>query len=325
MTRLNIGFVLVPDFTLLALAAFVDTLRLAADEGDRSRQVHCGWTVMSADGRAVRASNGVEVSAGPLGDPAQFDYVVVVGGTLHRGAYDAADAWLVRAAKIVPLVGICTGSFVLARAGLMAGRRACVSWFHKAEFEAEFPGLDVVADQLFVVDRDRITCAGGTGVVHLASHLVDRHLGPGWSAKGLRVMLEEGAREAGSPQPQPALPGLGPIADARVRRAMLLIERRLSAPPGAAELAHHVGTTPRQLSRLFRAATGRPPAAFGASLRLDRAHAAVIGTPQRLTRIALDHGFADAAHFARTYRAAYGCTPSAARREARNRMVSETI
>ena len=317
---LNIGFLLMPDFTLLALAGFVDTLRLAADEGDRSRPIRCAWTLMGEGGRPVRTSSGISVEpAAGLLPPERFDYVVVVGGTLHRGPEIAAttlEYLRTAAARRIPLIGICTGGFVLARAGLMTGRRCCVSWFHRDELAAEFPDMRVVADELYVFDGDRITCAGGTSVVHLASQLVERHVGPGHSAKGLRVMLEERPRSARSPQPSPTIPGLDRISDVRVRRAMLLIERQLSKPLASAEVAAAAGTTVRQLSRLFHRDTGLSPGQFREALRLHRARSAVTGSRERIAHVAAEFGFADAAHFSRSYRKHYGVTPTADRRRA---------
>lgn len=325
---LRVGLLLMPDFTLLALAGFVDTLRLAADEGDRSRPVHCSWTLMSGDGRPVRASSGVVVEpGGGLLPPERFDYVVVVGGTLHRGPDldDATVAWLRGVANAgIPLVGICTGGLVLARAGLMSGRRCCISWFHREEMAAEFPDLTIVADELYVFDGDRITCAGGTSVVHLASQLVERHLGAGRSSKGLRVMLEDRVRPARSPQPPAPIPGLGTVNDHRVRRAMLLIERGLDRRVPLAKVAGAVGTTVRQLGRLFAEHAGTSPSAFRETLRLDRARAAVTGTGESMTRIAADLGFADAAHFSRRYRERHGVQPSADRRAARHARAADT-
>jgi transcriptional regulator GlxA family with amidase domain len=320
---LRVGLLLMPDFTLLALAGFVDTLRLAADEGDRSRPVRCSWTLMTENGHAVRSSAGVlvEPTAGLL-SPDRFDYLVVVGGTLHRGPEIGAAtlAYLhTAAAEGVPLVGICTGGFALARAGLMRGRRCCISWFHRDELAAEFPDMTIVADELYVFDGDRITCAGGTSVVHLASRLVERHVGVGRSRKGLRVMLEEHARDARSPQPPPAVPGLDRVTDHRVRRAMLLIERGLDRSTPLTEIASAVGATVRHLGRLFVAEAGVSPGAFRDALRLDRAHAAVTSTREPMTRIAADLGFADAAHFSRCFKRRHGVSPTIARRTAQAR------
>ena len=78
---IRVGFILSPSFTLLPFAGFVDTLRHAADEGDRSRQVHCRWTILGATLDPVRASCGAEIRPWQTyGDPGAFDYVVIVGG-----------------------------------------------------------------------------------------------------------------------------------------------------------------------------------------------------------------------------------------------------
>ena len=139
---LRIGFILANDFTLSAFSLFVDTLRLAGDEGDRSGKVHCDWDVLSANGHLIRSSTGVEVApTATFADPRRFTHVAVVGGLLRDpepvGA--AALAYLRKAAQEnVPLIGVCTGTFILARAGLMRARKVCVSWYHLDEFRSEF-------------------------------------------------------------------------------------------------------------------------------------------------------------------------------------------
>lgn len=314
---LSIGFVLMPDFTMLALAGFVDTLRLAGDEGDRSRQVECHWTVMTSDGGHVTASNGIRVTPDSgLVDPSAFDYLVVVGGTMHREGptVPALSAYLVHAAHLrVKLVGICTGGFVLARAGLMEGRQCCVSWFHRKELELEFPEMEVIADRLFVIDRDRITCAGGTSVIHLASHLVEQHLGSGRSSKGLRVMLEERAKDATSSQPLPSMLAMEKVADARVRRAVLIIDHHLATPRSVAAIARDCGITARQLHRLFVSTLGTPPGRFSSELRVARARELLETTALPLTQIAFRCGFADAAHLSRSVKRSTGHSPTTVR------------
>ena len=83
-SKLRVGFVLVPRFTLTAFAGFIDTLRLAADDGDRSRQLACEWSVL---GSPVTASCGTVIEPwDELKNPKRFDYLVVVGGTIARRA-----------------------------------------------------------------------------------------------------------------------------------------------------------------------------------------------------------------------------------------------
>src|SRR5690242_6696110 len=125
---LRVGIILAEHFTLSAFAVFIDHLRLAADEGDRSRPLHVQWSIMASRETSVPASCGVliEPTSGFI-QPEQLDYVVVVGGILHAGPQiDEATVRYLRevGASNVPLIGICTGSFILCRAGLMKGRRS---------------------------------------------------------------------------------------------------------------------------------------------------------------------------------------------------------
>jgi transcriptional regulator GlxA family with amidase domain len=310
------AFVLMPAFTLLAFAGFVDTLRLAADDGDRSRQIRCRWVVLSHDIRPIRASCGVEVvPTCELDDPARYDYVVVVGGLLDapRPAREL-QAYLQRAAeRKVPLVGICTGSFVLAQLGLLQGRRCCVSWFHHAQFVARHPQVRACADALYVEDQDRLTCAGGTSVVHLASHLVARHCGHALASKSLRIMIEDAPLPPMAPQPPP--PADTETHEMRVRKAMLLMERSLDKPLSTSFVARQAGLGVRQLERLFQREIGVSPSAYGLQLRLQRARELLQSGIDNVYDIALQCGFVNHSHFARQFRAAYGCSPAAWRRQ----------
>src|SRR3546814_14330982 len=92
------------------------------------------------------------------------DIIVVVGGLIDEIPNLSPEyaRYLQRAAASkVPLVGVCTGAFILHRAGLMDGYRCCVSWFHHADFLEQFDGLESVSDPIFIVDRDCLTCPGG--------------------------------------------------------------------------------------------------------------------------------------------------------------------
>lgn len=315
---LTVGFLLTPGFTLLPFAGFVDALRLAADTGDRSRPIHCAWQVLAPDRRPIRSSSGMSVEpTADLGDPREFDYVVVVGGVLRALANAPAyiEEYLRRAAALrVPLIGVCTGSFVLARAGLIAGRPCCVSWFHHEEFVAEFPDSGVVSDRLFLLDGDRITCAGGSSAIHLASHLIDLHCGAGRALKGLRIMIEDQLRPAGTPQPQPATDRLRLTSNATVRRALLILEREMPRPPSIAELASRVHASVRNVERLFRIHLGMTPAALLMSLRMEEARRLVTDTALPLARVGELCGFRDAAHFSRRFRQAFDESPMQARR-----------
>ena len=316
--RLRVAFVLARRFTLCAFANFVDVLRLAADEGDRSRPILCRWSVLSDTMEPVTSSCGVDVKPTTrLSDPRSFDYVVVVGGLIDE--IDNLDAATVRflrdaAAARVPLAGVCTGAFILHRAGLMDGYQCCVSWFHHSDFLEQFAGLVPVSDRIYVVDRDRLTCSGGASSAHLAAHIVERHVGEAAAHKSLRIMIIDGALEG--EKPQPGLP-LDPVTtDDVARRGLLHMHQHLEDPLPIEEVARRVGMGRRSLERHFDRALGRSPSECYLSLRLDQADMLLRTTDQTVATVATATGFCDTSHLTRVFRKHRGTTPARARRNA---------
>ena len=178
---LRFGFLLARNFTLSPLSLFLDTLRLAGDDDDRSRRGKFDWQIIGEKGLPIRSSCGVELlPTRQITDPQEYDNIVVVGGLLNGTQYLSGEkeAFLRRAAqRDVPLTALCTGSFVLAHYGLLDNYRACVSWFHVKEFRNAFPHVRAHADTLFSIDGNRSTCAGGAGAADLASYFASKHAG----------------------------------------------------------------------------------------------------------------------------------------------------
>ncbi len=315
---LSVGFVLLHRFTMMPFAAFVDCLRLAADEGDRSRQLRCHWSFMTSAGNEALSSCGAAISpCVPFQPPAEFDYIVVIGGVQdERDRVDTtALAYLRQAADArIPLVGVCTGVFALIQAGLMTGRRCCVSWYHHHDMIQRFPTIEPVADRLFIDDGDRITCAGGAASADLAAYLVERHLGKAWAMKSLHIMLLDEARVGRHPQPQPVV--LGKVEDRVVRRAIALLEQHLGEAISMEALAERVGTSRRNLERRFRETLGVGPQKFARDLRLRYGLWLLHYTGKSITEIGERCGFADTAHFSRHFRSAFGIAPTEMRKRA---------
>ncbi len=309
---LRVGLILADNFTLSAFALFTDHLRLAADEGDLSRPVRVRWSIMARSPDPVRASCGVMLTpTDGLLPPEDLDYVVVVGGILHAGRQiDGATSDYLRAAAEArtTLVGLCTGSFILCREGLMKDRRTCVSWYHYQDFLDSFPDQAVTADRLFLEDRDRITCAGGAGTADLAMHLIERHLSRAIAQKASQVLLFDRARAGGEAQPHPPLSQT--FTDPRIRRASLIMEQNLASPIAVSQVAAQVGLSTRQFERLCAATVGLTPGGLYRQLRLRYADWLVENTGRSITDIALDAGFADASHFTRQFKARFGLSPS---------------
>ncbi|MGH8032926.1 MAG: GlxA family transcriptional regulator [Luteimonas sp.] len=316
--NLAVAFVLLPEFTLSAFAGFVDALRIAADEVDRSRQRHCRWTILGPERTPVRSSCGVEITPWEtFRDPSDFDYTVVIGG-LVRG-YKRTDqrilSYLRQASEYDgALVGICFGSFALARAGLMNGHVCCVHWAHVDEFKKEFPNHRVESDVVYVVDRKRITCGGGQSAVDVAVHLIERHCGRGLALKVARGMLIETTRAAEHPQPLPEAKWFGEINSQVVQRAILLMEQQ---SPGQhvviCDIAARLGISTKTLTRAFQKAFELSPSAFLRILRMSHGRWDVMNTKKPIASLAWEYDFSDASHFTRLFRKYYGTTPAQAR------------
>lgn len=316
--RLSVGFILTRQFTLCAFANFVDVLRLAADEGDRSRPILCRWSILSADMEPVRSSCGLSVSPDTrFGDPSRFDYIVVVGGLIDEVERlgSASVSFLREAAACgVPLVGVCTGAFALHAAGLMRGYRCCVSWFHRDDFLDRFEGIEPVADRIFVVDRDRLTCSGGVSAAHLAAYLVDKHVGRAPARKSLSIMIID--EPLPPDRPQPALPEGLRTSDPLVRRALGLMRDTMAAPLPVGVLAERLGVSRRRLERHFQARLSITPHEAARKVRLGQAKMLLATTERSVTDIAAETGFCDASHLIRVFRNEEATTPDAWRRQA---------
>lgn len=313
--RLSVGFLLLPNFTLCAFANFIDVLRLAADEGDRSRQIKCRWAVLGENLEPVRSSCGILIHPTTALENAEtYDYIVVVGGLVGGLARrsEKMEAFLRGAVRQgVALVGLCTGSLALHRAGLMEGYRCCVSWYHQEDFLTQFQGLKPVADQIFVVDRDRLTCSGGASSAHLAAFLVERHLGRAAATKSLHIMMIHEAETGTTPQPASALEMQS--KDPVIHRALHLMQEHLDVPLAIAELCKRLDVNKKTLERRFTGSLGVSPQNAYLDIRLDHAIYLLKGTQRSVASIAAECGFCDSSHLSRLLRRKTGKTPVALR------------
>jgi transcriptional regulator GlxA family with amidase domain len=321
--ELNIGFLLWPSFPLLSLAGFCDALRHAADLGDQSRPLRCTWTLLGMSDTTVEASCGVAVPVQAAdGTPRQFDYLVVIGGLLPKLDQVERRYWdYLREADAsgVPLIGMCTGSFVLAQAGLMQDRVACVHAFHLEDYKTMFPNMRVIANSDYLIDGNRITCAGGVSVLELATRLISLHCGPDRASKVIHQMTVSRLGGTSFVERRKAL-GYLAVGDLLVRHAIVLMEENLEAPLNITVIAKMAGTSVRQLERNFLTETGMSPKEFYRSMRLRYARWLLLNTAKRITVIAYECGFADSAHFIRGFKEIYGVTPGKLRASLEERL-----
>ncbi|SHI28952.1 GlxA family transcriptional regulator [Pollutimonas bauzanensis] len=309
---LRVGIVLLHQFTLTAFAGFLDVLRLASDYGGNSRQILIRWRVMSVDGAPRRSSAGtLQVELTDLGDVGDFDYIAVCGGNSYTNTTPSKklSAWLVQAYKHkVILLGLCTGTFAIAQAGIVGNRAVCVHWNVIEEFQRQFPTIKCNVDNLFVDAGALVTCAGSTAAIDLALYLLTRHYGKEKAQQALRHMMLHSIRPARLPQAHFYI-DLDQVSDLRVHKAVHFIEQRIDDFPSVSSIAAHVGVSPRQLERIFKAALNTTPAALHRVMRLQYGKWLVTNTRDSITEIALSCGFSDSSHFAREFKLLFGETP----------------
>ena len=309
---LSIGILLWPTFPMMSLTGIIEPLRHAADFADNSRPLHCRWSIMGAPGQAAVASCGIRVQAdAPYINPTDFDYIAVIGGLLpHLRAEPSKhrDYLRVAASAGVPVIGICTGVFVLAQEGLLAGRKASVHPFHAEDFRLAFPRQAFSTRDDFLIESDRITVPGGVSILSLMTELIRTHCGPDRAAKAVhQLSLTE--HKGLSAFDHERVSTFRHVEDSRIQRAVVLIESRKGqcvSPEHAAEMA---GLSPRQFGRLFRESIGMTPKRFIVETRLRYARFLVENGTLSMTEIAYETGFSDAAHFTTAFRKRYGKPP----------------
>lgn len=315
--KLSVAFILLPEFTMFAFSGFIDALRIAGDKADHSQQRECRWTVIAPSGEPIRANCGVKIIPWePFPDPASFDYLVVVGGQVapQRRVDPKITTYLHRVADCGgTIIGVCTASFVLAREGLMKGRKCCVHWYHRPEFEQEFPDLDVDSDTVFLEDRDRITCAGGRSAADVALYLIERHCGAASARKTASGLVIEEVRNVHTPQPHSEASWFAEVRHPLIRRTIVLMDRFMREELSIKEIADRLRVSENTLYRTFAKEVKISPARLFRTMRLAHGHWSLHHTNMSISRISHDYGFADASHFTRIHRDIYGITPARAR------------
>jgi len=187
-----------------------------------------------------------------------------------------------------------------------------VSWFHHQDFIDRFETETPISDQIFVVDRDRMTCSGGHGAAHLAAFVVQRHIGQAAAIKSLNIMMIESALSGERPQPGQTF--ARHIRDPLVKRAVLRMQQNIGIPKRMDELAAELHVGRRTLERRFQADLNQSPQKTYLGIRLDNAMHRLRSTRDSISAIALACGFCDASHLVRTMRAEKGVTPAGYRK-----------
>jgi transcriptional regulator GlxA family with amidase domain len=308
----RIGFFLIPDFPMLAFSAAIEALRVANWVSGRTLYE---WTLLSEDGASVSPSCGIAVTPhAAMASVDRFPIMLVcagIGGNRYRNK--RVFAWLRRLARNrTVLGGVGTGAYALARAGLLDGYRCTIHWEELENFAREFPHLQVTAD-LLEVDRDRMTCPGGTASLDMIFHIVEQQHGRDLAWQIADEFIQHRVRSPHDPQ-RLSPESRTPISDQRLIAAVAAMEKNLEDPLSLEQVCAASGLSLRHLQRRFVEVLGKPPTEFYRELRLQRARKMLMHGSKSILDVAVANGFVSGSHFSRCYRAQFGRTPREERR-----------
>lgn len=269
--------------------------------------------VATPDGRRVRTSSGIELSADlAMADaPPSFDTLVVVGGQGTRPLIDD-EPFLASlrdlAGRARRITSVCSGSFLLAAAGLLDGYAATTHWGSCDLLADGWPEVEVRPDQIYVHDRDRWTSAGITAGIDLSLALVEADHGPELAHQVAAWLVVFARRPGGQAQFSAQLQ-----AQAARNPAIAEIQRwlpdHLTEDLTVERLAHRAGMSPRTFARTFRSETGTTPASHVEDLRIEAARRLLETTDQTVGAVARNVGLKHAETLHRAFGRRVGTTP----------------
>lgn len=308
----SVAFIVVEDFTAIALVSALETMRLA--NAIANKQLF-SWSIHSANNSSVVASNGMTVGVDPNLDRAlTAQNILLCSGTDADLHVDAEITKFLRqaAGKGRKIGAVCTGTYALAKVGLLDDHICTIHWLWQDALREQFPALTVSRD-LFVLDRRRLTCAGGTAVVDMVlSHIAARN-GEVLAAQVGNQMMHESIRECADVSSLPFEARVG-TSNRRVLEAIRIMESNIETPIPIDGIASRIGITRRQLERLFSSTMQRSPFDYYREARLRRAQYLLRHTDLSITEISLASGFAAPSNFSAAFRSVFGLTPQTFRR-----------
>jgi AraC family transcriptional regulator, L-arginine-responsive activator len=294
------------------VGAIVDSLSRANELCGRALyQVQvCSW-----DGRAVPLSGGAQWHADATFDDAiTSDWLIVVSERYCQFAdHRLFLSRLSRVGQRIPfVVGIHHGVWWLAMAGQLSGYRISANWETFEQLSEQF-ARSVITRQIFEIDRDRATCAGGQATVDFMLELIRREHGPELPERIADSLVAGNLRASDDRQRIPFVTAEGERSP-RLNDALQLMEANIEDPLTADEIAVSIGVSRRQLERLFRQHLNTMPSRYYRSLRLTKARAQLQRTSKSVVQISMACGFSSAAHFSNVYREHFGMSPREDRR-----------
>ena len=305
---LHYGFLLVPNFTLIAFSSAVEALRMA---NLTSEQELYRWSVLTFDDAPVSSSAALQIQPTLTFDQVRkLDMLFICAGIHVKDSWNPALGKALRrlACTSLPLGALCTGSYLLAKSGVLNDHRCTIHWENTGSLREEFPQLKVT-DELFEIDRRRYTCAGGTAPLDLMLFLIRRDYNREVASAISEQFTVDRVRGLGEPQ-YTSVRNQAPGAPDYLNDAVLLMRNNISEPLLVEEIAKYLNVSTRQLERVFQQYFHYSPSQYYLRQRLVAARNLLRHTGTNVRGIAIETGFKSLQHFSKCYQEYFNIRPS---------------
>ena len=280
-------------------------------------------SIVGAQAEPFRCFGNVLVEpTAAIGDADDYDVIIVCDlytpiTTAPRGRFAREAAWLREMhARGSLITSVCTGSLLVAEAGLLDGRTCAGHWAYADLFGSEYPRVtfDAAAILVLATEPDGVITAGGvTAWQDLALHIIARLCGPEHAIRTAKVHLLVGHQDG--QLPYAAMVRLTDPSDAAVVRSQEWIADNYATDNPVAAMVERCGLLPRTFGRRFRAATGRRPIEYVHDIRIDEARRILESSSIAIDDVGFSVGYKDPTFFRRLFKRKTGLTPAAYRRK----------
>ncbi|NBM78035.1 helix-turn-helix domain-containing protein [Proteus sp. G2659] len=306
---LKIGLIVYPHFQSfsLSVASVFEYANLL------SQQKLYDFQIYSDQGGFIHASYGITVDSAPLLPTSDYDTLIISGD--YRAGFGSDT--LISILKDISvntrrMASVCSGAFLLAKAGLLKNKRVTTHWLHAKKFRQDFPDVILEEDKIFIIDDNIWTSAGMSAGIDLALAMVENDFGQDLARNIARKLVLYHRR--GSAQSQfSALLDLDAKTD-RIQKTLAYAKENINGDLSVETLAQIANLSPRQFSRIFRSETGQSPAKAIEQLRVEEARMRIETTMNSLEIIARETGFGDRERMRQAFLRAFDQSPQTIQR-----------
>ncbi|WP_271271601.1 GlxA family transcriptional regulator [Aliamphritea hakodatensis] len=304
----TISFLLLPEYAMVGLLSAIEPLRVA--NRFAGREIF-RWQLLSDDGESVNACNQLAIQQTQSIQDVETPKNLFVCASFNPEKYinETTLSWLKKLYRKGSVLGAMdTGCYVLAAANLLRNQRFTLHWEAVPAFQEDNPGVEI-SNELFEIDKNLITCAGGTAAIDMMLHIIQAEFGHDLAINVCEQFIQSGIRQKSAKQ-RIGLAARLKIHHPRLLKVLAKMEANIENPLSPSELAEHAHLSVRQLERLFRSHLDKSPTGYYMQIRLERAQQLLRESHLSVAEIGIACGFSSAPHFTRSYRNQFQLSPS---------------